>query len=63
MCFSTRVPTCEATTPSKPEGNWEWRCTEAMLDSDAAARLLRLTRLYGRADDPASAAADNEEAS
>lgn len=50
-------------TPSKPEGNWEWRCTEAMLDSDAAARLLRLTRLYGRADDPASAAADNEEAS
>ncbi len=38
-------------SPGRPEGNWQWRCTAAQLDSLAgspAAYLRQLTELYGR---------------
>jgi 4-alpha-glucanotransferase len=38
-------------TPSAPQGNWQWRCTRAQLDSlagGASAYLRELARLYGR---------------
>ncbi len=34
--------------PGTPHGNWVWRCQETDLDPESAARLLDLTRLYGR---------------
>jgi 4-alpha-glucanotransferase len=38
-------------TPASPQGNWQWRCTRAQLNSLAgppAAYLRELARLYGR---------------
>jgi 4-alpha-glucanotransferase len=34
--------------PSRPDGNWEWRCSADALTADRAAWLKRLTALYGR---------------
>lgn len=34
--------------PSRPDGNWEWRCAEADLRAELAARLKRLAEIYGR---------------
>jgi 4-alpha-glucanotransferase len=39
--------------PATASGNWTWRLREGALDGDVAARLLHLTRTYGRA--PAAA--------
>lgn len=38
-------------TPGRAEGNWQWRCTRAQLDSistQSAAYLCELAELYGR---------------
>lgn len=34
--------------PGKPYGNWTWRIREEELSSDLAARILELTKTYGR---------------
>ncbi len=38
--------------PGQPGGNWQWRVRAEELTDDLAARVARMTRLYGRA--PAS---------
>jgi hypothetical protein len=35
-------------TPGRGSGNWTWRFEPKWLDSPAAARLARMTRLYSR---------------
>ena len=35
--------------PSKPAGNWAWRCPPDLLTSAVAARLAEMATLYGRA--------------
>ena len=35
-------------TPSKAEGNWQWRMAPGMAASKLAKRIRRLTALYGR---------------
>ncbi len=35
--------------PSKPEGNWAWRCPPDLLTPTVAARLAEMASLYGRA--------------
>jgi 4-alpha-glucanotransferase len=39
--------------PSAVEGNWSWRLVPDEISHDAAAKLLELTRIYGRANLPA----------
>jgi 4-alpha-glucanotransferase len=34
--------------PSRPEGNWTWRCGEGELTDERAARLAEMVELYGR---------------
>jgi 4-alpha-glucanotransferase len=34
--------------PGLGEGNWEWRLSQGALDPQIAARLSRLTQIYGR---------------
>jgi 4-alpha-glucanotransferase len=34
--------------PGQPSGNWRWRMGSEVLTEDLAARVARLTRLYGR---------------
>jgi 4-alpha-glucanotransferase len=34
--------------PSRPEGNWAWRCDEGALTDERAARLAEMVALYGR---------------
>jgi 4-alpha-glucanotransferase len=34
--------------PGRPEGNWQWRSTEAMLSGPAFDRLCDLTKVSGR---------------
>lgn len=35
-------------TPSKPTGNWEWRCREAAFNQELSGRLRYFVYLYGR---------------
>ena len=35
--------------PNTTEGNWAWRFKQGLLNSELAARLKKLTELYGRA--------------
>ena len=35
-------------TPGTVHGNWQWRLLPGQLDGTLAARIARLTRLYGR---------------
>ena len=35
--------------PNTTEGNWSWRFKQGLLNSELAARLKKLTELYGRA--------------
>lgn len=35
-------------TPGTPEGNWRWRFSWDQVPADLAARLRRLTQIYGR---------------
>jgi 4-alpha-glucanotransferase len=35
--------------PGRPGGNWQWRFGASVLTDDLAARVARLTRLFGRA--------------
>ena len=44
-------------TPGVTEGSWRYAAREEVLDADAAALLLRVTRLYGRS---AAKTAENE---
>jgi 4-alpha-glucanotransferase len=37
--------------PGRPGGNWQWRTSAEALTGELAARVARLTRLYGRAFD------------
>jgi 4-alpha-glucanotransferase len=34
--------------PSRPDGNWAWRCTERQLTAERAARLAEMVEQYGR---------------
>jgi 4-alpha-glucanotransferase len=34
--------------PSTPSGNWEWRLTPSQITDELAARMLEITKLYGR---------------
>ncbi len=34
--------------PSRPDGNWAWRCDERMLTAERAARLAEMVALYRR---------------
>ena len=34
--------------PSRPSGNWGWRCAEGAFTEDLQKRLADLTWLYGR---------------
>jgi 4-alpha-glucanotransferase len=42
--------------PGRAEGNWRWRCTDAMLDAPAFQSLRDLTRASARARAPMEAA-------
>jgi 4-alpha-glucanotransferase len=42
--------------PGSAEGNWRWRCTDAMLDAPAFQSLRDLTRASARAGAPMEAA-------
>jgi 4-alpha-glucanotransferase len=48
--------------PGRPQGNWTWRCTEAMLSVPAFQSLRELTRSSNRTGVPASPSCDREEA-
>jgi 4-alpha-glucanotransferase len=37
--------------PGRPEGNWRWRCTEAMLSPSTFERLSDLTKASSRSND------------
>jgi len=39
--------------PSADHGQWRWRFSWPDVGSNTAADLLRITRLYGRAEPPA----------
>ena len=41
--------TARMNVPGRPGGNWQWRFQPGELTEDLAARVLRLTSLYGRA--------------
>lgn len=46
--------TARMNAPGEPEGNWRWRFDATALTPGLAARLRRLTELYGRAGGPPS---------
>jgi hypothetical protein len=48
--------------PGRPNGNWRWRCTEAMLSNAPFEWLHDLTRVSNRSNDFAQAPLVNKSA-